>query len=148
MIKQNEVFIDPVYVFVRDKVQRFESVLNRKIPEHIISQITYDLKQLYKDNAKYKYSVSAIIALLYYYKVISYKEALQLLSNYSNWKKRFKEVLRLMRSKTNREESKRKVVCPRCGKEGYLVVNRKYAYVSHYENGAITKCYIGRIKNN
>jgi hypothetical protein len=145
MIRQNEIFIDPLYVFVKDKVHRFESVLNRKFPEHTISQIVYDLKQLYRDNAKYKYSVSAIIALLYYYKVISYKESLQLLSVYSKWKKRFKDVLKILRGKTS--EERKKIICPKCGREGYLVIGGKYMYVSHYVNGTTSKCYIGRIKN-
>nr|WP_187395287.1 hypothetical protein [Sulfolobus islandicus] len=144
MIRQNEILVDPVYVFVEDKVRRFESVLERKIPEHIIAQITYDLKQLYRNNAKYKYSVTAVIALLYYYKIIRYKEALQLLLIYSKWKKRFKEVLRLKRRK-DVVEQKKKIVCPKCGREGYPVVTRNYMYISHYVNGIIEKCYVGRI---
>jgi hypothetical protein len=146
MIRQSEILVDPVYVFVEDNVRRFESALERRIPEHVILQITYDLKQLYKNNAKYKYSVSAVIALLYYYKIITYKEALQLLSIYSRWKKRFKEVLRLKR-KTG-VEKKKKIICPRCGKEGYVVIAGKYMYVSHYENKTTEKCYIGRLKNS
>jgi hypothetical protein len=145
MIRQSEIFVDPVYVFVEDKIRRFESVLERRIPEHVIIQITYDLKQLYKNNARYKYSVSAVIALLYYYKIITYKEALQLLSIYSRWKKRFKEVLRLKR-KTG-VEKKKKIICPKCGREGYLVIGGNYMYVSHYVKKVIEKCYIGRLKN-
>lgn len=140
-IKQNEILVDPVYVFVEDKIRRFESVLERRIPDYVIAQITYDLKQLYKNNAKYKYSVAAIIALLYHYKMIRYKEALQLLSIYSRWKKRFKEVLRLKRRKGN---VKKKIVCPKCGREGYTVVSGNYIYVSHYMNGVTEKCYVGR----
>ncbi|BDB97483.1 hypothetical protein [Saccharolobus caldissimus] len=145
MIRQSEILVDPVYVFVEDKVRRFESILERRIPEHMIVQITYDLKQLYKHNAKYKYSVTAIIALLYYYKMIRYKEALLLLSIYSKWKKRFKEVLRLLKRKDKIE--KKKIICPKCGKEGYLIVSRNYMYVSHYTNKIVEKCYIGRLKN-
>nr|AAK06940.1 ORF147 [Sulfolobus islandicus] len=145
MIRQSEILVDPVYTFVEDKVRRFESVLERRIPEHIIAQITYDLKQLYKNNAKYKYSVTAIIALLYYYKIIRYKEALQLLSIYSRWKKRFKEVLKLKRK--DKVEKKKKIICPKCGREGYLVVGGNYMYVSHYINKTTEKCYIGRLKN-
>jgi len=146
MIKQTEIISDPVYIFVEDKIRRFESVLGKRIPEHVISQISYDLKRLHKNNAKYKYSVSAIIALLYFYKLITYKEALQLLSIYSKWKKRFKEVLRILKSKTEVKEAK-KIVCPKCGREGYLVISGKYMYVSHYANKVIEKCYIGRVKN-
>nr|WP_176705374.1 hypothetical protein [Sulfolobus sp. NOB8H2] len=146
MIRQSEILVDPVYVFVEDKVRRFESILERRIPEHMIVQITYDLKQLYKNNAKYKYSVTAIIALLYYYKIIRYKEALQLLSIYSKWKKRFKEVLRLLKRKAD-VEKKKKIICPKCSREGYVVVNRNYMYVSHYINKIVEKCYIGRLKN-
>lgn len=136
--------VDPVYSFVEDKVRRFESVLQRRIPDYIIVQITYDLKQLYKNNAKYKYSVTAVISLLYYYKIIRYKEALQLLSLYSKWKKRFKEVLRLKRMSSVTEKRKR-IVCPRCGREGYLIVSGNYKYISHYVNGINEKCYIGRV---
>ncbi|ACP36060.1 hypothetical protein LS215_2068 [Sulfolobus islandicus L.S.2.15] len=146
MIRQSEILVDPVYVFVEDKVRRFESILERRIPEHVIIQITYNLKQLYKNNAKYKYSVTAIIALLYYYKIIRYKEALQLLSIYSRWKKRFKEVLKLLKRKTD-VEKKKKIICPKCGKEGYLVVGGNYMYVSHYINKTTEKCYIGKLKN-
>ncbi|WP_238699088.1 hypothetical protein [Saccharolobus sp. E5-1-F] len=86
MLKDHEIIVDPVYVFVEDNVKRFENVLNIKIPNYMIMQITYDLKKLYKNNAKYKYSVSSIIALLYHYKMINYREALQLLKLYSTWK--------------------------------------------------------------
>jgi hypothetical protein len=146
MIRQSEILVDPVYVFVEDKIRRFESVLERRIPEHVIIQITYDLKQLYRNNVRYKYSVSAVIALLYYYKIITYKEALELLSIYSRWKKRFKEVLRLKR-KTSVEKKKKKIICPKCGREGYLVIGGKYMYVSHYIKKVTEKCYIGRLKN-
>jgi hypothetical protein len=146
MIKQTEIISDPVYIFVEDKIRRFESVLGRRIPEYIIAQISYNLKQLYKNNAKYKYSVSAIIALLYFYKLITYKEALQLLSIYSKWKKRFKKVLRMLKIKSEVKKEK-KIICPKCGKEGYLVISGKYMYVSHYRNKVIEKCYIGRAKN-
>lgn len=145
-IRQNEVMVDPVYAFVEDKVRRFESILERRIPDYVIVQIVYDLKQLYKNNTKYKYSVTAIIALLYYYKIIRYKEALQLLSIYSRWKKRFKEVLRLKRKKVV-VEKKKKIVCPKCGREGYPVISRSYMYVSHYINGVVEKCYVGRISD-
>jgi hypothetical protein len=148
MIRQNEIFVDPVYVFVEDKIRRFESVLERRIPEYVIMRIIYDLKQLYNNNAKYKYSVSAIIALLYYYKIITYKEALQLLSIYSKWKKRFKEVLQILKSKTGEEKKKKKIICPKCGRDGYLVISGKYMYVSHYVNKVTEKCYIGRLKNS
>ncbi|WP_062088609.1 hypothetical protein [Sulfolobus acidocaldarius] len=147
MIRQSEILVDPVYVFVEGTLRRFESVLERRITEHVIIQITYDLKQLYKNNAKYKYSVSAVIALLYYYKIITYKEALQLLSIYGGWKKRFKEVVKLLKSRT-KVEKKKKVICPKCGKEGYLVIGGKYVYVSHYIKKVTEKCYIGRLKKS
>lgn len=155
--EQYGILQDRIYVFVKSTVKRLESSINAPVPERIISQIAHDLKVLHRNTGMYGSSVTAVIALLYYYKVVDYKTALALLRQYGKWKSRFRDVLRLVSSMQRRRDdgkeedvkrSSRRVICPVCGEPGYLSRNRVkghvYLRVVHYDGVGNRTCHLGR----
>lgn len=145
---------DPTYDFVKSTVKRFESSIDISVPERVILQIVHDLKVLHKMTGMYGSSVTAVIALLYFYKVVDYRTALALLRQYGKWKSRFRDVLRLLSSLHNRGDKKeegrgaKRIICPVCGKPGYLSRNRVkghiYLRVVHYDGVGNRTCHLGR----
>ena len=138
------IIIDNVFVSVRSLLSRMESYTGLRLSVYT-PQVTFYLKRLKKNYGKYSYSVSSTVAVLYFMKIISRKEAFELLEVYGGSKKRFKEVFSLLlKLKEEEERKKRKITCPRCGLPGYLTKRGEYVYVTHYVNGVVKTCYLGK----
>ena len=147
--EQHAILADPVYTNAKAVLSRLEQLTGFALV-HYTPDVAFYLKKLKKHTGKYAYSVSSIIAVLYFKKVISRGEAFALLEEFGGSKKRFKDVYFLL-TKLDRETRKerRKVICPVCGQVGYLVIEKgKYIRVKHYENGTIKSCYVGKIKTS
>lgn len=147
--EHHRIVVDPIYVNAKAIIVRIEQVTGFSLQRYL-NEVVYYLKRLKKDTGKYAYSMSSVVAILYYKKVITRGEAFAILEEIGGSKKRFKDVYQhLVKLDQRKEEGKRsnKVVCPVCGRLGYKVVEKgKYIRIKHYENGVVKSCYVGKVK--
>lgn len=147
--EHHAVVVDPIYINAKSVIVRIEQVTGFSLLRYL-DEVVYYLKRLKKNTGRYAYSVSSVVAILYYKKVLTRGEAFAILEVLGGSKKRFKDVylyLTKLDKKKEEENTSSKVVCPVCGKLGYKVVDKgKYVRITHYEKGVTKSCYVGRVK--